>query len=325
MRAWRFLLMSVIVLAQSIAFGLPAAENPQQEAEDIKAAVRAVEDQIRQIEGAPTAEQEKLRALAEAMESMLKDADRLHPEERAKILAIDARLRAVAPAFSREMAVAAAADHPDVQAEFAEILSESGLGSFDHVPTHAFQQGDGTSPVDEIQMNTSLTSMAKRQSVWVFWSIDSKNDVLAAQLEAVGRKLPGVSRADVHLMPLREWRSWAQVMGSFQDRVAAIQAGGDLVASHRDRLRQDAEAMMVTTQGFNAMVASFRPGGYRIIDDMTAAEYFDIKRVPTIVYVSSRGIEHRMDGCSVNESMLTFIQRAEEWEAKQVASGRVFP
>lgn len=312
----------VLVVMRGVTW-LPAAEFTNADAEALRAAVQQVEAEMVRQEAAPTQDLERLRIIARDIDAMAKASLHGPNAERERIQAIEERLRRIAPAFAREMAAVQLENQDEVQETFADILAESGLGGIEGVSAASYVASNDPQDLT-VAVNPSDMAVDRKQALWVFWAIDAKNDVLARQLEEVRRRKPAVAVADVHLMPLKRWQALAQVMQTFQIRMEAFQATGEMPDAERERLRHESQGVMLLTQGFTDMVKLHRPGGYRIVDDVSTAEHFAIERVPTIIYKSERGIEHRMEGCSVLESLLQFIERCEAWEADQVASGRVF-
>jgi hypothetical protein len=112
-------------------------------------------------------------------------------------------------------------------------------------------------------------------------------------------------------------RRWLSVVRSTRERLDSIQRVARIHDEVEERAKMHQAVLDILADGwngFNDMVHFFRPEGYAILDDTTAAKAFKVRQVPSFRYFSKRGVLHCLDGLSKTDDLASWLDKIDAWE-----------
>lgn len=288
--------MTRALLVLTCAIALAAAE-----AGDTVAGDADVSDAVRRFEQALAESQDQdARAAAEAFEKAA--ADQATPGsdgERAQVA------KGIHPAADDLTTIDGVSD------ALATVLMEAAR---DDMATQVLQARFLPKTELHVEDPSDLASTGSDGVVWVFWAQDAPQcDLLAGQVNRLRAARRGLRVVDVHMMPLTRWLASIREMSGIRELLERNDPtmSDDIEAKQKLRIRDDAVAKW---NGFTAMAKYNRDGGYAIVEDMTAAKFYQVARLPALRFVSRNGVQHRRDGLSEGEDLETWVGRCEAWE-----------
>ncbi len=209
--------------------------------------------------------------------------------------------------------------------ELSDVLIESTLQERNLAKTPDPAEAVSVGPIISNPSDLSLAQRAK--TVVIFWSKDSRNDGLAGKINRLMKARPDLAVYDSHLCPLKVWYATIKQTKQRLDRSRLEGAAhlGDPAAMKR--IQNEVLGIAEEWRGFTDMCKFRRTGGYAIIDDTALAKAFHVDQVPSIRYVTHRGVVHRLDGLAEDVELTAWCDRVDTWETNNLAGElqRVFP
>ena len=150
--------------------------------------------------------------------------------------------------------------------------------------------------------------------LWAFWATDAPGIApLAQQLAAAQAARPQLRIHDLHVMRLTDWRDLLQLMARLRDE---LERDDPLIDNEREALTKRT-AVGLHFPGYLAaaqMAQTRRDGGHLLIEDMTAALAWSVRHIPSFVYVSPRGVVHRIKGIHPDRPLTAWLAQCQAWE-----------
>lgn len=159
--------------------------------------------------------------------------------------------------------------------------------------------------------------------LWIFWATDAPGtELLPGQLARVGKAFPELVIHDQHLMRLSDWQRMLKTLANLQDVLASNDPLVDDESEGRAK-QQVRDAVAPRYLAATAMAETRRNGGYLIIEDLRPAYAWSVSELPSAVYVSPRGIVHRLRGLNPERDLAAWIVRCVQWEQENDGTLRV--
>lgn len=153
-------------------------------------------------------------------------------------------------------------------------------------------------------------------SLWIFWAMDQRGahtELLPKQLSAVQAQWPHLVVHDSHIMKLSDWYRLFHKMGELKDQLEVTDSAQPRDEALARKLAvRDAELPELLAA--STMASARRPGGYLLVEDMSAAIAYHVTKLPTFVFTSPRGLVHRISGMTPERGIDSWISQALAWE-----------
>jgi len=152
--------------------------------------------------------------------------------------------------------------------------------------------------------------------LWAFWAIDAPGmEDLPNQLAQAQSSAPGLRIHDLHVMRLTDWQDLLHTLGKLKDRLEH----DDPLIDNETEIRRKRDLTALTMPRYYAatqMAQTRRYGGMLLVEDMTAALAWSVRSLPSFVYVSPRGVVHRLRGVSQDRPLAAWMQHCQAWESE---------
>lgn len=161
--------------------------------------------------------------------------------------------------------------------------------------------------------------------LWAFWATDAPGiEPLPNQLAQAQVAYPEMRIHDLHIMRLTDWHAMVKTLSQIKDEMERDDPFLDN-ATEIQRKREIAALRLPRYMAATEMAQTRRQGGHLLIEDMTAALAWSIANIPSFVYVSPRGVVHRIKGVNPDRPLAAWIAQCLAWEeqSRQIIADRL--
>lgn len=161
----------------------------------------------------------------------------------------------------------------------------------------------------------AMTFQAKPMGLlWAFWATDGPGtEMLPNQLSRTAKIYPDLAIYDQHIMRLSDWHAMLRTLSSLKD---LLEGNDPLIPDEQEALQKRGlrDSVIGRYVAATEMAEARREGGYLLLEDVAPAIAWQVSEIPMFVFLSPRGIAHRVRGLHVDRDVATWIARCLEWE-----------
>ena len=161
----------------------------------------------------------------------------------------------------------------------------------------------------------AMTFQAKPMGLlWAFWATDAPGtEMLPNQLSRTAKIYPDLAIYDQHIMRLSDWHAMLRTLSSLKD---LLEGNDPLIPDEQEALQKRGlrDSVIGRYVAATEMAEARREGGYLLLEDVAPAIAWQVSEIPMFVFLSPRGIAHRVRGLHVDRDVATWIARCLEWE-----------